>query len=157
MGMLLVALVFGVISAFFCGHLATSKGLDSGSWFVVGLLFGPLGLLAAAGMPDRMMRQYLRAIVEAQGIETKSIEPEISDLPLKENEFIADKGSMKESLWESVLEILDPAMAGEASFKKSWFYRNLIVVRSGKGEQLARASCTRLAFGRQRWKVERQK
>lgn len=33
--------------------VADLKGFSRGWWLVVGLLFGPLGLLGAAGLPDR--------------------------------------------------------------------------------------------------------
>lgn len=39
--------------AAFCGHLAEEKRYCWPCWFILGLLFGPLALLAAAGLPDR--------------------------------------------------------------------------------------------------------
>lgn len=38
--------------AFFCGHLAGEKNRGGFSWFCLGILFGPLALIAAAGLPD---------------------------------------------------------------------------------------------------------
>ena len=46
-----------VVSAFACGvfsaHLADTKGHNSTSWLILGLLFGVFGLIAAAGLPMR--------------------------------------------------------------------------------------------------------
>ena len=45
------------ISAVTCGglsaYVADSKGHNSGPWLILGLLFGVLGLIAAAGLPNR--------------------------------------------------------------------------------------------------------
>ena len=43
-----------VIFAVFTGYVAVEKGY-SPSWFVAGLFFGPVALIAAAGLPDRRM------------------------------------------------------------------------------------------------------
>ena len=40
-------------------------------WFCAGLLFGLLGLIAAAGLPDRHQIVYLRHLAEAQGYRNK--------------------------------------------------------------------------------------
>ena len=42
-----------VACALFSGHLAEQKGRCTACWLLWGLLFGPLALLAAAGLPDR--------------------------------------------------------------------------------------------------------
>ena len=61
-----------LLAALVCGGLASSvasaKGLNAGVWAATGLLFGPLGLIAAAGMPDLKQRRYLRHIAEASGL-----------------------------------------------------------------------------------------
>jgi ribosomal protein L32 len=40
-----------IVIWFFCGiasaAIASNKGLNSGAWFIIGFLFGPLGILAA--------------------------------------------------------------------------------------------------------------
>ena len=36
---------------------------------ILGFLFGPLGVIGAAGLPDRQVRKTLRLLAEKQGIE----------------------------------------------------------------------------------------
>jgi len=64
---ILIVLFVGVL----CGALASAitgeKGWNSTNWFLTGLLFGPFGLLAAAGMPDRRTQKYLRYLATQQG------------------------------------------------------------------------------------------
>ena len=50
-----------VISGFLCGYLAEQKGYSTGAWFVVGLLFGVLGLIASAGLPIKSERAEIRS------------------------------------------------------------------------------------------------
>ena len=50
-----VVLVLGVFSGFLASTLASDKGHDGTLWFLAGLLLGPLGLIAAAGLSDRKL------------------------------------------------------------------------------------------------------
>jgi len=70
--LLLPLLVGAIACAFFAYAVADSKGHDGTPWSVGGLLFGPLALLAAVGLPDLKSRKYLRLLAEHQG----AIEPE---------------------------------------------------------------------------------
>jgi hypothetical protein len=154
MGVLLIGLVIGVISGSLASHVAASKGCDGASWFVLGLFFGPLALLALAGMPDRKLHRYLRAIAEKQGVDIAPFEAEPDKSDMKPNEFIAKESISKEELWKLVLSKVSPEVAAEADFRNSWFYRNLLNVRTSGGNQIARAIATPLAFGEKRWRVE---
>ena len=49
-------------------------------WALLGFLFGPIGLIGAAGLPDRELRKTMRLLAEAQGVEVTSSE---SDRPLQ--------------------------------------------------------------------------
>lgn len=44
------------VSAVFCAVLASEKGYGVFGWFVLGLLFGTIALIAAAGLPDKLAR-----------------------------------------------------------------------------------------------------
>ena len=47
------------------------KARNSNRWAVAGFLFGPLGLIAAVGMPDRHQIVYLRYLAEQQGYQPR--------------------------------------------------------------------------------------
>jgi len=44
--------VLWLICGFFAGYVAYEKGRWGFWWFVMGLLFGPIALLAVVGLPD---------------------------------------------------------------------------------------------------------
>jgi len=45
--------------------LAKAKGYNKDAWFWGGLLYGPIALLAAAGLPDLKLRRYMCALATA--------------------------------------------------------------------------------------------
>jgi len=69
--LLFMLIAWNVPSAFLAKTLASQKARHSRRWFFAGLLLGPLGLIAAAGLPDRHQIVYLRHLAEAQGYEPK--------------------------------------------------------------------------------------
>ena len=68
---LVVVLVVHLISAGLSKTVAAQKARNSDRWAVAGLLFGPLGLIAAVGMPDRHQIVYLRYLAEQQGYQPR--------------------------------------------------------------------------------------
>ena len=54
---------------FFAALVAGDKNHNSVAWFLAGLFFGPLGVIAAAGLSDRKQRRYLRLLIEHKGID----------------------------------------------------------------------------------------
>ena len=56
----LIWLALALVCASLTFVLSRAKGLNSLVWVVVALLFGPMGLVACAGMPDRQLRARLR-------------------------------------------------------------------------------------------------
>ena len=48
----------------FTANVADQKECNAILWFVGGFFFGPLALVAIAGMPDKRARKYLRRIAE---------------------------------------------------------------------------------------------
>ena len=71
--LLLPVLIIAFICAGLSSHVADAKGCDSVSWGLVGLLCGPLALLALAAMPDRRLRRYIRALAEKSDVELDSL------------------------------------------------------------------------------------
>ncbi len=49
---IVAAVIAQVSTAGFCGWLAQRKGRSYDSWAMLGLLFGPIALLALVGAPD---------------------------------------------------------------------------------------------------------
>jgi len=64
---LFLGLWFTVISGVLASNIASAKGWSGLNWFLAGFLFGPFGLVAAAGLPDRRLRVYLRHLASEQG------------------------------------------------------------------------------------------
>jgi len=60
-------LIFALIFASLSSTIAEDKGHGEFVWGLVGLLFGPFGLLAAVGLSDRVQRKYLRQIAKNFG------------------------------------------------------------------------------------------
>ena len=56
--------VFGIPCGLLCSSLANNKGYNPWRWFACGVLFNLLGLIAAAGLPDRILRNQLREVLE---------------------------------------------------------------------------------------------
>ena len=55
----------------FAKTIAAQKARSSMKWFWAGLIFGWLGLIAAAGLPDRHQIVYLRYLAESQGYQPR--------------------------------------------------------------------------------------
>ena len=47
---------------FISGSVASSKGCAGNLWAVAGFLFGPIGLIGAAGLPDRNLNRTMNLI-----------------------------------------------------------------------------------------------
>ncbi len=59
-----------IVWAASCGYaavIASAKELNVPLWALGGFLFGPIALIAAAGMPDRRQRAFMRHLAEANG------------------------------------------------------------------------------------------
>lgn len=64
-----VLLLFWLGCGFYAGTTSSDKGHSGGAWLVGGLLFGPIALIAAAGLGDLKQRRYLRLLAESQGVD----------------------------------------------------------------------------------------
>ena len=71
---MLVSIVIWIASAMVASNVAEAKGLDGSSWSLAAFFFGPIGLIGVAGMPDRRLRSYVRAVaVKLEAIEQQDI------------------------------------------------------------------------------------
>ena len=68
----LFTFVFGIPCGLLCSSLANSKGYNPWRWFACGVLFNFLGLIAAAGLSDRLLRNQLREVLENKSWASKS-------------------------------------------------------------------------------------
>ena len=64
--------VFGIPCGLLCSSLANNKGYNAWRWFACGVLFNILGLIAAAGLPDRQLRNQLREVLENKSWASRS-------------------------------------------------------------------------------------
>ncbi len=67
----LFTFVFGLPCGFLTASLANDKGYSPWRWFAGGLLFNILGLIAAAGLPDKLLRKQLREVIEINSLGLK--------------------------------------------------------------------------------------
>ena len=68
----LFTFVFGLPCGLLCASLANNKGYSAWRWFAGGVLFNILGLIAAAGLPDRLLRNQLREVLENKSWASRS-------------------------------------------------------------------------------------
>tara|TARA_B100000963_G_scaffold323339_1_gene308105 strand:+ start:321 stop:545 length:225 start_codon:yes stop_codon:yes gene_type:complete len=64
---LFTLLIIAIVLACLTSSIAEDKGHEAVSWGFVGFFLGPFGLIAAAGLSDRVQRKYLRQIAEHFG------------------------------------------------------------------------------------------
>ena len=64
MSFLILILFLWIPLAAFTSFVADTKGWSRATWFLNGFFFGPLGLLAAVGLPDRPARQKLQQLID---------------------------------------------------------------------------------------------
>ena len=53
-----------ILAGITSGVVASDKGHGFGSWTFAGLFLGPLGLIAAAGLSDQKLREYIRRKID---------------------------------------------------------------------------------------------
>ena len=70
--LLFFTFVFGIPCGLLCSSLANNKGYNVWKWFACGVLFNFLGLIAAAGLPDRLLRNQLHEVLENKSWASKS-------------------------------------------------------------------------------------
>lgn len=64
-----------IACGFFCSVIASDKRYSGGWWFVLGILFGPLALVAAAGLPNQAA---IRVVAISGSSTPQKIEPGMS-------------------------------------------------------------------------------
>jgi len=122
---LLLILGLAFVCAGLSGTIASAKGWESSNWSVAGFFFGPLGLIAAAGLPDRRLRHYLFELSKQQGVASDSLEPQqprnIDSSSTHEFSFNfkVDEQTTANELWDLILTTLHEDLKTKASRDKS--------------------------------------
>tara|TARA_Y100001968_G_C19159738_1_gene620224 strand:- start:214 stop:789 length:576 start_codon:yes stop_codon:yes gene_type:complete len=78
--MRLLIVFLWILTGVTTGVVASDKGHGFGSWTFAGLFLGPLGLIAAAGLSDQKLREYIR----------RTIDPSLVD-PIQTNQRLLDQ------------------------------------------------------------------
>lgn len=166
MGLLILVIIFAFVFGSLAGHVAGSKGCDSGSWSVIGFLLGPIGLIAACGLPDRRLHGYLKSIALAVGVQEDSL-PDASPfrravgstaLPrvhVRDDEVFQFAGSPPESIWESLLMQLPADIQVAADPSSSEYRRTKINIRDSQKIILATFILARAVQQGKFWRLAR--
>ena len=119
-----------ILTGLTSGVIASDKGHGFGSWIIAGLLLGPFGLIAAAGLSDQKLREYIRRAIDPQfsnPVKTKNNLLKNNDLYINTSpnlliggrsdiedqkrrnigDFLLHKGASKKQLWTKIIEILE--------------------------------------------------
>jgi len=126
----LIFLPLLLICAFIAESVANAKGWSGSSWFWAGFLLGPVGLLGAVGMPDRLLRKYIRGIASKQDAFGAEL--------LVNNGFSAPVSS-RDEIWEGILKCFKPLEAKTLSRSKSLFYPRYVYIRDADGCDIGKA------------------
>ena len=78
--MRLLIVLFWILTGVTAGVVASDKGHGFGSWTFAGLFLGPFGLIAAAGLSDQKLREYIR----------RTIDPSLVD-PIQNNQRLINQ------------------------------------------------------------------
>ena len=106
MGIFFVLIIVWLSAGFYCGEVAYQKGYSGAAWAIGGFLFGFIALIAAAGLPDRKLRKYIRLIGEKQNaIEVLKKKVELVDGNTKIS-FSMPKDSNKEDIYKELVVVL---------------------------------------------------
>ena len=104
--LIVVFLFLWLPAGFYSGEVAHQKGYSGAAWVIGGLLFGFIALIAAAGLPDRKLRKYIRLIGEKQNaIEIVEEEFKLVDGNTKIS-FSMPKDSNKEEIYKELVLVL---------------------------------------------------
>ena len=106
MSVFIVLLIVWLSAGFYSAEVANEKGYSGAAWFIGGLFFGFIALIAAAGLPDRKLRRYIRLIGEKQNaIEVVKEKAELVDGNTKIS-FSMPKDSSKEEIYKELVHLL---------------------------------------------------
>ena len=136
-----ILLIVWLSAGFYSGEVANEKGYSGAAWFLGGLFFGFIALIAAAGLPDRKLRKYIRLIGEKQNaIEVVEEKFELLD-GNTEISFSMPKDSSKEEIYRELFDVLKDGGCNLEEYNVTSYnlYRRLdkkFIVNSEEEDQL---------------------
>ena len=132
--MLILIISLWLLTGITTGVVASDKGHGFGSWAIAGFLLGPLGLIAAAGLSDQKLREYIRRTIEPQSFNSiknnpnllgrkdlylDSIPKLLSESESKSNyqtleasrkyigDFLLNKNAPEDKIWNEIIQMLE--------------------------------------------------
>ena len=109
MELFFVFIIVWLSAGFYCGQVAHQKGYSGTAWAIGGFFFGFIALIAAAGLPDRKLRKYIRLIGEKQNaievVKETGETVEVVDGNTKIS-FAMPKDSNKEEIYKELVLVL---------------------------------------------------
>ena len=143
--MIFFLVILWLTSGFVAASVAKAKGWSGSSWFWAGFLLGPAGLLGAVGMPDRLLRKYLRQIAARQDA--------LGD-QLHDCQFVASDKSGDE-IWRGIIGCAGPALAPFLSRTNSTLWPRKVEIRDDEGFYIGVATAAgEPEDGKITWNVE---
>ena len=154
-------IVIALVTACLASSIAEDKGHSGMALGLCGFFFGPLGLIAAAGLSDRKLRKYIRQIGEKQ--EAIKAEPLLKTSEEERKEKIIGSFELVQAAgddagWEKILSLLNSEIANKADRSKSYINAPMIgstefVVSDSNNELLAFASRKEYSINKYLWEV----
>tara|TARA_Y100001968_G_scaffold312148_1_gene334971 strand:- start:3499 stop:4059 length:561 start_codon:yes stop_codon:yes gene_type:complete len=128
--MYILILLVWIFTAIVTGVVASDKGHGFGSWTLAGLLLGPFGLIAAAGLSDQKLREFIRRTIDPDSIhqiqntqkllnrtnqyldsKPRLLQESKSNFDSQRGKYIGDfllkKTASEDQIWEKILQILE--------------------------------------------------
>ena len=106
MEIFIVLVIVWLSAGFYSGQVAHQKGYSGAAWAIGGFLFGFIALIAAAGLPDRKLRKYIRLIGEKQNaivVDKETVEVVDGNTKIA---FSMPKDSSKEEIYKELVLVL---------------------------------------------------
>ncbi len=124
---LLIAFLW-ILTGITTGVVASDKGHGFGSWTFVGLFLGPIGLIAAAGLSDQKLREYIR----------RTIDPNLFD-PIQSNQRLLDQTDLYLDSPPKLLKGSQASLEGEnRSFLNEKYIGDFLLNRDASEDEIWR-------------------
>ena len=136
--MILLIVILLIASGYYCSVVAGEKGYNRTNWFLGGLLFGFLALLAAVGLPNKKLDRYIRRIGLKQGAFTEDEYSEISNTGKNDNNILVPIKYETEEIWSFLISKTNNKL-DKADRSNSQVNKNKIVFKSVDDKIIATA------------------